>query len=169
MIIWTTPTLRFRRAATAALLCLAALSLCNACGKSGYPSPRDHGAVFTWSMVEAVMVGNCIAFSGAFAGAYKYFDGVRVELSRLNDPGDCPGCPFVTEEVAEIPLREAGFDEELGTLSFTYCPRPANAYRWRLAAMSKNSKLPHATMIDRLVITAPEEKPVEADGSDGAR
>ena len=101
------------------------------------------------------MAGNCIVFEGAFTGAYTYFDGIRLELAALSGPEDCPGCPFVAEEITELSPNDAGFDVAKGTVAFTYCPRKGQAYRWRLAGLSSFNRLPHATMVDRLLVVTP--------------
>ena len=135
----------------AVLLCGCAL-LAAGCGKKGFPIPKDASRNFSWQETEAKAVGNCLVFSGSFTGAYQNFDGIRLEIAPVNSPEDCPGCPFVPREVTEIAPREAGFDAKAGTVSFSYCPQPANAYRWRLAGISRFNRMPHATMTDRIVI-----------------
>ena len=139
--------------AVLATLCLFSAFLLAACGKTGYPLPPDSSRNFTWEKVEAKAVGNCLAFTGSFEGQYQNFDGIRLELSRINGPDDCPGCPFVPQEVTEISPRDAGFNRQKGTIAFSYCPQKAPAYRWRLAAISIFNRLPHATMTDRLLVT----------------
>lgn len=138
------------------LLCLAFSLVCAGCGKKGLPIPEDSSRSFSWQSVEAKVVGSCVVFSGAFEGAYENFDGLRLEIAQVSGPDDCPGCPFVAKEVTEISPRDAGFDRNTGSLSFSYCPEPANAYRWRLAGISRFNRLPHATMNDRIVIVNPE-------------
>ncbi len=133
-------------------LCLACLCLFAACGKKGMPQPNDPSRSFSWKHVEAKAVGNCIAFTGAFQGAYDNYDGVRLELSRVNGPEDCPGCPFVPEEVLEFSPQETYFDKKSGTIAFSYCPSPANAYRWRLAGISIYNRLPHTVSPEQMLI-----------------
>lgn len=133
------------------LLCLALL-VAVACGKKGYPVPRDSSRSFSWKEVEVKAIGSCLAFSGSFEGAFENFDGVRLEVAPLSGPEDCPGCPFVAQDVMEFSPKDAGFDRKTGTMSFSYCPQPANAYRWRIAGISIFNRLPHATMNDRIVI-----------------
>lgn len=153
--VFAAKTARLRRAAPralAALFFLAAVGLIGACGRAGMPQPPSSSKVFTWEKVGARMAGDCILFEGVFTGAYEYFNGVRLEVARLSGPDDCVGCPFVPQEVTELSPGDAGFDPDRGAVLFTYCPRKAGAYRWRLAGMSSFSRLPHATMIDRLLI-----------------
>lgn len=147
----------FRAALACALLtlCLAAF-LTAGCGKKGMPVPKDASKSFSWKEVQAQVIGKCLAFSGSFEGAYANFDGVRLEVAQVNGPDDCPGCPFVATEVTEISPKEAGFDKNTGSLAFSYCPQPANAYRWRLAGISRFNRLPHATMSDRISIVNQE-------------
>lgn len=135
-----------------AFLLLLGPHLLAGCGKSGYPRPGDESKNFAWEEVNAVMAGKCIAFTGTFSGEYQYLDGVRMELDIVAGPEDCPGCPFVPEEVTEFSPKDAGFNPKDGTISFVYCPQKAEAYRWRLAGISVFNKLPHATMIDRLLV-----------------
>lgn len=138
-------------AALIALVLLAAYFL-SGCGKSGYPLPRDESRSFAWQEVEAKPAGRCVAFTGSLSGAYQYLDGVRLELAPVNGPEDCPGCPFVPEEVTELTVRDVAFNRQDGTMAFSYCPTPAKAYRWRLAGISVFNRLPHATMTDRLLV-----------------
>ncbi|MDL2216394.1 hypothetical protein LJB81_01510 [Desulfovibrio sp. OttesenSCG-928-M14] len=138
-----------------ACLCLCVLLACTGCGRSGMPQPPSSSKTFSWDKVEAKMAGDCILFEGVFTGAYKHFDGIRLELAGLSGPDDCPGCPFVPEEVSELSPKDAGFDLDTGSVAFTYCPRKAQAYRWRLAGISNFNRLPHATMVDRLLIATP--------------
>ena len=100
-------------------------------------------------------MGNCLAFTGSFEGEYRNFDGIRLEISRLNGPEDCPGCPFVPQEITELSVTDTGFDRKNGTIAFSYCPQKAAAYRWRLAGISVFNRLPHATMVDRLLVVKP--------------
>lgn len=133
-------------------VCLIVVYLLSGCGKTGYPAPPDDSRAFAWKEVSAKMAGRCIAFSGSFSGAYENFDGIRVELDILKGPDDCPGCPFTAEEVAEISPSKAGFSRSAGTVGFSYCPQVAPAYRWRLAGISRYSRMPHAIMNDRLLV-----------------
>lgn len=135
--------------------CLLIVYLLAGCGKAGYPRPQDESRAFEWGEVNAKMVGKCIAFTGNFTGRYEYFDGVRLEIDSLSGPEECPGCPFVPDEVTEIPPRESGFNPEEGSIAFSYCPKVAKAYRWRLAGISIDSRLPHAVMVDRLLVVEP--------------
>ena len=137
------------------LCCILGLSAA-ACGKKGFPEPKDASRSFFWKETEAKVVGNCIAFTGSFEGAYENFDGIRLELSSLQGIDDCPGCPFVPKEITELSPRETGFNRKDGTVAFSYCPQPGNAYRWRLAGISKFNRLPHATMSDRMIMVNPE-------------
>lgn len=153
-----------RRTAAAFLGAVLILSAA-ACGKSGYPQPADGSKSFAWEAVDAKMAGPCIAFTATLSGQHRYFDGVRLELEGLSGPDDCPGCPFVPGEVTEFSAKDAGYNPDTGNIAFTYCPRPAQAYRWRLAGISVYSRLPHAVMNDRMLINseaAPEAEPGEA-------
>ena len=125
------------------------------CGRTGLPRAPDESRSFAWEEVNAKIVGRCIAFTGAFSGAYQYVDGIRLEIDTLSGPEDCPGCPFVPDEVTELSPRDAGFNAKSGSVAFSYCPQPATAYRWRLAGISAYNRLPHATMIDRLLVVNP--------------
>ena len=145
----------FSRACLLMAFAVCSLGLLHGCGKTGMPVPRDQSKNFAWDEVDAKMVGACIAFTGNFKGAYENFDGIRLELDAIAGPDDCPGCPFVPDEVTEISPKEAGFNIEDGSVAFSYCPRKAEAYRWRLAGISIYNRLPHATMIDRMLVAAP--------------
>lgn len=139
------------------IACLGLLCLLETagCGKTGYPQPQDESRSFRWKESDAKAVGDCLAFTGSFEGQYQNFDGIRLEIARLNGPEDCPGCPFVPQEVTELSPGEAGFDRQNGTIAFSYCPQKAKAYRWRMAAISIFNRLPHATMTDRLIVVRP--------------
>ncbi|MDL2316688.1 hypothetical protein LJC59_06370 [Desulfovibrio sp. OttesenSCG-928-A18] len=138
-----------------AVLALVMLLGLGACGKTGFPEPQDPSRSFAWKEVNAKVIGRCLAFTGSFEGAYENFGGLRLEIAGLDGPDECPGCPFVPEETNEISPREAGFDRNSGSIAFSYCPQKARAYRWRLAGISVYSRLPHATMVDRLVVVEP--------------
>ena len=140
------------RTAFLAGLCLLSLLALSGCGKKGFPQPQDPSKNFSWKEVDAKIVGNCLAFTGSFEGAHRNFDGIRLEIARLNGPEDCPGCPFVAQEVHEFSPAEAGFNPKDGTIAFSYCPRKSKAYRWKLAAMSIFNRLPHAVMVERLLV-----------------
>jgi len=126
------------------------------CGKKGFPEPKDASRSFFWKEINAKLVGNCLAFTGSFEGAYENFDGIRLEVAPLQDLDDCPGCPFVPKEVSELSPRETGFNRKDGSVAFSYCPQPGNAYRWRLAGISRFNRLPHATMSDRILMVNPQ-------------
>ena len=128
----------------ASFFLLCCLLLVSACGKKGPPEPRDSSKTFRWAEVNADMAGPCLGFSGSLEGAYGNLDGIRIELSPVNGPEDCPGCPFVPREIALFSPSDAGFDPRSGEIAFTYCPVPAMAYRWRLIGMSIYTSLPHA-------------------------
>lgn len=134
--------------------CLLILSHLTACGKAGMPVPKDESRSFAWESVEASMAGRCIAFTGELSGAYRYFDGILLEIATLNGPEDCPGCPFVPSEVTELSTRDVNFKPNDGTIAFSYCPQTAKAYRWRLAAISVFNRMPHATMTDRFLVAS---------------
>jgi hypothetical protein len=136
-------------------LSLLSLVAATGCGKKGFPQAQDSSKNFSWKEVDAKTAGNCLAFTGSFAGEYRNFDGIRLEIARLNGPEDCPGCPFVPHEVTELSVNEAGFDSADGSFAFSYCPQAASAYRWRLAAISIFNRLPHAVMSDRLLVVKP--------------
>ena len=132
---------RFFLPAFLVLLCLFSLV---ACGKKGDPEPRDASRSFSWAEVQATMAGKCLAFSGKLQGAYGNLDGVRLELSAVGGPDDCPGCPFVPREVYVFSAKDAGFNQRDGSVGFSYCPGAGQAYQWRLIGMSIYNSLPHA-------------------------
>ena len=141
--------LRLAFIAGLSLLCLFLLA---SCGKKGFPQPHDTSKNFQWKETEAKVVGNCLAFTGSFEGEYQNFDGIRLEIARLSGPDDCPGCPFVSQEIMDLSPKDAGFDSNAGTIAFSYCPQKAAAYRWRLVGINIFNRLPHATMNDRLLV-----------------
>ncbi|MDR2605070.1 MAG: hypothetical protein LBC55_06940 [Desulfovibrio sp.] len=136
--------------------CLVLALLFSACGKTGYPQAADGELSFTWLESGAAPAGRCASFTGKLGGALQNFGGIRLELEGLNSTADCPGCPFVADEAAELSPADAGFNSTSGEIGFSYCPRPAAAYRWRMIAMSTLNRLPHAVMTDRLLIVSPE-------------
>lgn len=155
-------SLFFRSALKPAALCLVLalvlpLALASAgCGRSGMPQPADKSKSFAWQEVSAKAAGDCLAFTGILSGAYEYFDGIRLEIAGISGPDDCPGCPFAPDEITELSAKDAGFNRADGSVGFSYCPRKANAYRWRMAGISRYNRLPHATMTDRLLIVTHE-------------
>ncbi len=151
------------RALSFAVLVLCAASL-GGCGKTGYPAAPDKARTFAWQETRAEPAGKCIAFTGSFSGAYRHFDGIRLELQALDGLEDCPGCPFTPDEAVEFPPRETGFNPDDGTIAFSYCPKtPAPVYRWIMAARSEYSRMPHVAMLaDRLLVLD------EAPGESGA-
>lgn len=142
--------------------CLVLLYSLAGCGKAGMPVPKGESRSFAWESTEAAMAGRCIAFRAQLSGAYRYFDGVRLEIATLQGPEDCPGCPFVPTEVTELSTRDVGFNPNDGSIGFSYCPQTANAYRWRLAAISVFNRMPHATMTDRFLVAGDPEIWLEA-------
>ena len=147
--------------------CLLLLYNLTGCGKAGMPVPKDESRSFAWESAEASMAGRCIAFKAQLSGAYRYFDGIRLEIGTLNGPEDCPGCPFVPTEVTELSPRDVGFNAKDGSLGFSYCPQTANAYRWKLAAISVFNRVPHATMTDRFLVASDPEIWLESDAAPG--
>jgi hypothetical protein len=137
-------------------VCFVLALLFSACGKTGYPQAADGDLSFTWLESGAAPAGRCASFTGKLGGAFQNFGGIRLELEGLNSTADCPGCPFVADEAAELSPVDAGFNSTSGEIGFSYCPRPAAAYRWRMIAMSTLNRLPHAVMTDRLLIVSPE-------------
>jgi hypothetical protein len=130
--------------------------LFSACGKTGYPQAADDNLTFNWLESGAAPAGRCAFFTGKLDGALQSFGGIRLELEGLNSTADCPGCPFIADEAAELSPADAGFNAATGEIGFSYCPRPAAAYRWRMIAMSTLNRLPHAVMTDRLLVVDPE-------------
>ena len=149
----------FTRLAPLAVLC--ALALCAAamggCGKTGSPVPPDKLRTFSWQESNAEPAGKCIAFTGAFSGAYKHFNGIRLELQALRNLEDCPGCPFTPDETVELSPKDAGFNPNDGSVAFSYCPRrSAPVYRWSMAGINEYISMQHAAMLtDRLLVLEP--------------
>ncbi len=127
-----------------AIISLALLCLLCACGKAGLPDPGDPSKSFAWKSYEAKPIGNCLAFSGVLSGAYNNLDSLRLELEPVDGPEDCPGCPFVARDIVEFSPREAGLERTTGNISFSYCPNPAPAFRWRLVGLNVYTSLPYA-------------------------
>ena len=98
-----------------------------ACGKKGDPEPRDPSKSFSWAETSATMAGKCLAFTGKLQGAYGNLDEVRLELSAVGGPDDCPGCPFVPREVYTYSPQDVGFSARDGSIGFSYCSGPAPA------------------------------------------
>ena len=115
-----------------------------ACGKAGLPDPGDPSKNFSWKTSTAKSIGACLAFSGTLEGAYVNVDAVRLELSPVNGPEDCPGCPFVAKETISFSPKEAGLQKNSGNFSFSYCPPKAKAFRWRLIGINMYTSLPYA-------------------------
>ncbi len=133
------------------LLCLL-LPAGLGCGKRGDPEPRDQARAFSWSETEATLTGKCLTFTGTLQGAYNNLDSIRLETAPVRGPEDCPGCPFVPREIITFSPAGAGFNRNTGTITLTYCPGPAMAYRWRLIGVSVYNSLPHAVSPVRLTL-----------------
>ena len=131
------------RTATPLLLCFC-LFLAAACGKEGLPQPQDDSRTFSWETTSARITGQCLTFIGKLKGAYGNFNGIRLEVAQVNGPEDCPGCPFVPREILNFSPSQSGFDSDTGSITLTYCPKTAPAYRWRLIGMNAYVSLPHA-------------------------
>ena len=127
-----------------AALLFSCILVTAACGKKGGPEPRDASKSFSWTEVSASMAGRCLAFTGKLQGAYGNLDELRLELSAVGGPDDCPGCPFVPREVYTYSPQDVGFNAKDGSIGFSYCPGKAEAYQWRLIGVSVYNSLPHA-------------------------
>lgn len=135
-----------------AMLLAGGLLLLAACGKEGMPQPRDTAKAFTWKSVTAKESGNCIIFTGLFEGAHENLDQIRLELASVNGPEDCPECPFVPKEIVFFSKQEAGYNDSLGEIRFSYCPKKAPAYRWRLSGVSIFNSIPHSISSVRVIV-----------------
>lgn len=136
-----------------AVLLASSVLLLAACGKEGMPQPRNTAKTFAWKNVTAKESGNCIIFSGIFEGAHENLDQIRLELASVNGPEDCPECPFVPKEIVFFSKQEAGYNDALGEIRFSYCPKKAPAYRWRLAGVSIFNSIPHSISPVRILVT----------------
>ena len=121
--------------------CVAALA---ACGKYGPPQPQDPKRNFSFVVTQAIVSGNCLNFITQVEGAHQNIDRIRLELSAVNSEEDCPTCPFSADEVVFFMPNETKMDASNGELTFSYCPKPAKAYRWRILGVSRFSTVPHA-------------------------
>lgn len=135
-------------------LCILAFAL-GACGKKGDPEPSDPKKAFAWKEAEMTSTNYCLTFSGVLEGAYDNLDYVRLELAAVDGPEDCPGCPFVPGEIHTMSPSQAGFDSRTGTVSFTYCPFKAPAYRWRVSGVNVYRNLPHTVTKEELLQLTP--------------
>ena len=135
--------------------CIALLGvaiLATGCGKTGMPKPKDGSESFEITSTEATPSKNCLTISGLVTGAFRNLDALRLEVSAINGPEDCPGCPFVPSEVEQLSRKDINLNLEDGSFGFTYCPQKAPAYRWRVAGISKYNTIPNSVTFDKMVI-----------------
>ena len=122
-----------------------------ACGKYGPPQPQDPKRNFSFAATQANVSGNCLNFTTQVEGAYENIDRIRLELSPVNSEDDCPTCPFSADEVIFFMPNETKMDASNGELTFSYCPKPAKAYRWRILGISRFSSIPHAMTLPQFI------------------
>lgn len=135
-----TPYMRF--CLLAALFALLAFS--SACGKKGFPQPDDPEKKFSIAAVEARVEGNCLVIQAQLEGAYGNIEALRLDIEGSSLADACIPCPFVPNETEFFSRHDVTFDIQTGALSFSYCPKPAEMYRWRLSGISRYSTIPHA-------------------------
>lgn len=123
---------------------LVLLALATACGKKGFPQPDDPERKFTIAAVEARAEGHCLVIQAQFEGAYGNIEELRLDLEGSSLEDACLPCPFVPNETEFFSRHDVTFDIQTGALSFSYCPKPADIYRWRLSGISRFSSIPHA-------------------------
>ena len=127
------------------LICfVATVAIIAACGKYGPPQPQDPKRNFSFAATQANVSGNCLNFITQVEGAHQNIDRIRLELSPVNFDEDCPTCPFSADEVVYFMPSETKMDASNGELTFSYCPKPAKGYRWRILGVSRFSTVPHA-------------------------
>lgn len=139
------------------LILLLGLPLLVSCGKTGLPQANDPKRNFAWETIEAKPYNKCLAFEGQLSGAYQYLDRVRLELAPIDSPADCPGCPFLPKDDVLLTPKEAGLNMGDGTVTFSYCPRPAKAYRWQVSGISRYSRVPNAVSNDQITLFEEEK------------
>ncbi len=138
-----------------AICCLFfALALITAgCGKIGNPRPVKSQETFDFSSFSASGAGNCLVIQGAVSGNAANLEYLGLELSPVNGPEDCPGCPFNPREYAEFGASDAQLDAQSGRFAFSYCPDiSAPTYRWRLVGKNVYHGLPYVLTNPRLVV-----------------
>lgn len=128
-----------------ALIILALFGfLAAGCGKSGFPQPDDPKRKFTIAATNARVENGCLIIQAQLAGAYTNIEELRLDVEAGNLEDICLQCPFVPTETEFFAKEDVTFEVKSGALSFSYCPKPADSYRWRLSGISRFSSIPHA-------------------------
>ena len=127
------------------------------CGKEGMPVPPENVRNFEWKTTSARKQGDCIIFSGTFEGSHQNLKQIRLELAPV-DEENCPTCPFLPKETVFFSTKEAGYEENIGQVSFAFCPQKASAYRWRLIGLSVYSRSPNTVSPINIIHMEEEEK-----------
>ncbi len=96
------------------VLCLFLAAL-PACGIKGDPKPRQSSRSFVWQEVGITPAGSCLDVNAVMSGVYGNLSGVMLELSGVNGPEDCPGCPFLPSETYTVDNFERLFNQQNGT------------------------------------------------------
>lgn len=141
-----TPLVKMRPAIRYGLLLalIALLGMASACGKKGYPQPDDPERKFSIAAAEARVEGHCLIIQAQLEGAYANIEALRLDIEGSSLEKSCLPCPFVPNETEFFSRHDVTFDIQTGALSFSYCPKPAEIYRWRLSGISRYSAIPHA-------------------------
>ncbi len=132
---------------------LFALALAG-CGKMGDPKPVKSPEMFDFAASSASGTeNNCLIVQGTVNGKIANVETLVLELSPVNGPEDCPGCPFNPREYAEFSASDAQLDDESGRFAFSYCPvTPAPMYRWRLTGKNVYHGLPYVLTNPRVTV-----------------
>lgn len=126
------------------LALIALLGVATACGKKGFPQPDDPERKFRIAAAEARVEGHCLIIQAQLEGAYANIEALRLDVEGSSLEDACLPCPFVPNETEHFSRHDVTFDIQTGLLSFSYCPKPAEIYRWRLSGISRFSSIPHA-------------------------
>ncbi|MDR2891944.1 MAG: hypothetical protein LBV80_02505 [Deltaproteobacteria bacterium] len=123
---------------SALCLLLAILFTLPACGVKGDPKPRQSSRSFVWQEVTITSAGACLDVNAVMSGVYTNLSAVMLELSEVNGPQDCPGCPFLPSETYTVDNFDRLFNRQNGTLRFSYCPRTPTAMSYRARLIGAN-------------------------------
>lgn len=143
-----TPTKRLVCMMAACILMIAATG----CGFKSDPSPASSDDVFKWKSIETSVQSPCINVAGDLSGNISNIDEILIELQKVDDGADCPGCPFQSDEEFVFAPNELGLLSNRGKFKATICPTQISTlYRMKVTAKSMYFGMPDAVSKEHFV------------------